>query len=365
MYLYQIAAASSSLFTESGNIFYLKEAEKKLVALNKKTNYSQVGALRGLARNYISQHRFKESLELLKQAELIGEDLNSTQKMLFDVHLELGNVDEAQSYLIKIKDFSDFHYLLRVSKWHDYKGDLASAIKYMEKATDKAIESNNKQLKIWSFTNLADFYGHNGQIKEAYDLYLETLALDPANAYAKKQIAWIVYSHDKNPAEALRILEQLSTQHKSPDYELLKAEIAMFINNDSLKEKALKKYLSKVAAPAYGEMYNQHLAKLYLEEFNDSENSLKYINKELRNRPTPASYNLLSWYYYKNKEYKKALEIVTKHVLNKTFEPEAQYHMAEIFKANGLHKEANQLKKELLESSFELGPVMTSEILKI
>ena len=90
----------------------------------------------------------------------------------------------------------------------------------------KAEEANDKALKIWSYTNLADFYGHNGQIEESYNLYLKSLALDNNNAYAKKGIAWIVFSHDKNPKEALRILDIISDEHFSPDYFLLKAEIA-------------------------------------------------------------------------------------------------------------------------------------------
>ena len=364
-YLSKIAKANTLLFSEKGNISYLIEAEKKLLKINQKTNYNKASHLRSLARNYISQHRFKESLELLKKAEVNGENLNATQKMLFDVYLELGEPDKASKYLAEIENYADFDYLIRVSKWHDYKGDLSSAIRFMEKAMKKAEEANNKDLKAWSYTNLADFYGHNGQIKDSYNLYLKALELDNSNAYAKKGIAWIVYSHDKNADEALRILDIISNEHSSPDYYLLKAEIAEFKNNLTMKESNIEVYLSAVKNSSYGVMYNQHLAKLYLEEFNDTSSALSYIEKEIESRPTPQSYDLLAWYYYKNKDFKKALEVINTHVVDKTFEPEIQYHIAEIYKANGINDKAMALKDELLESSFELGPLMIEKILSI
>ena len=90
-YLAKIASAESKLFAATGNIDYLKKAEENLVKLNTITKYNNAGYLRSLARNYISQHKFKEALDVLEKAKTNGENLKGTQKMLFDVHLELGN----------------------------------------------------------------------------------------------------------------------------------------------------------------------------------------------------------------------------------------------------------------------------------
>ncbi|MCH3885723.1 hypothetical protein [Tenacibaculum aquimarinum] len=68
-YLSKIASANNTLFSSNGNIEYLITAEEKLKELNKKTNYTNALILRALARNYISQHRFNEALELLLKAE--------------------------------------------------------------------------------------------------------------------------------------------------------------------------------------------------------------------------------------------------------------------------------------------------------
>ncbi len=361
-YLGKMASANSQLFGATGNIQYLIDAENNLVEANNKTGNNNASYLRTLARNYISQHRFKDALALLEKAETNGERLESTRKMLFDVHLELGNYVQAKSYLSQFKGMADFDYLIRLSKWSDHEGNLDAAIKYMEKAVTIAESSNISSLKQWSYTNLADFYGHANRLQDSYEHYLKALALGPNDAYAKKGIAWIVYSHERNPEEALRILNAVIKQHMSPDYYLLRAEIAEFMNDKLNKENNIQQYLLSVDNRDYGAMYNSHNAMIFMEELKSYEEAFTIAEHEIKERPTPQSYDLLAWAYYKIGEYKKALEVVENNIMDKTFEPETQYHMAEIYKANGREDMALKFKEELLESAYELGPVMEQKI---
>jgi len=362
LYLAKMAAANSQLFSQTGEISYLIKAEANLVKVNEHTNYNNASYLRALARNYITQHRFKEALSFLKQAETNGERLTSTQKMLFDVHLELGNDKEASKYLKIVENRNDFDYLIRLSKWNDHKGDLDIAIQLMEKALKKAEASKNKNLIQWSYTNLADFYGHANRIEESYNLYLKALELNPNDAYAKKGISWIVYSHERNPDEALRILNTVTNNYESPDYYLLKAEITEYMNDEKAKSDNLQQYLLAVDNKDYGVMYDSYNALIFMEELKSNEEAFKIAKNEISERPTPQSYDLLAWAHFNNGEFQKALDIVTNNILNKTHEPEAQYHMAEIYKANGRQDIANKFKKDLLNSAYELGPVMEQKI---
>ena len=361
-YLAKIASANSLLFDITGKVDYLIQTENKLTLANEKTNYNNAGYLRSLARNYISQHRFKEALNLLKKAEKNGEKLVFTQKMLFDVHLELGNYKDAQEYLALFKNFKDFDYLIRLSKWNDHDGNLDAAIRFMENATFIAETSGNTNLVQWSYTNLADFYGHANRIEESYEFYLKALELNPSDAYAKKGIAWIVYSHERNPMEALRILDSITKNYHSPDYFLLKSEIEEYMGNQENKRTNIEQYLALVSNENYGAMYNKYKTVLYLEEFNNKDAAFNIAKEEIKQRPTPQSYDLLAWSYFNNNDPKKALEVVNKYILDKTFEPEIQYHMAEIYKANGMGKSAMKIKSELLGSVYELGPIMEQKI---
>ncbi|WP_178983935.1 tetratricopeptide repeat protein [Winogradskyella helgolandensis] len=361
-YLISRANANTEVFNVTGEIDYLIKAEEDLLEANKIVKDSDAGLLKNIAANYISQHRFKEALVLLKKAEANGAKLNGTKKMLFDVHLELGNYIYAETYLKDLKNTSSFDYLIRLSKLEDHKGNLDGAIEHMEKAMAIAEASNLKGMKLWSYTNIADFYGHAGDIDKSYSYFLKALELDPNNAYAKKGIAWIVYSHEKNPAEALNILNHITSYHNTPDYDLLKAEIAEYNNDLKLKAESLTNYQAAVKNDRYGAMYNKYNVMVFSEDLLIPERALEIAMQEVENRPTPQSYDLLAWSYFKLGEVKKANQIIEEFVDGKTFEPAVLYHVAEIYKAVGKTAEVQPLKKELVESLYELGPLMKQKI---
>ncbi|MFD2586993.1 CDC27 family protein [Croceitalea marina] len=362
-----IAGEYNRFFKKTGEITYLKKAEKALVKAVEIANMNKAGYRRALARNYISQHRFKEALTLAEEASNIGGGKTETQSLLFDVHMELGNYKKAEAYLDSIKDMSSFGYLIRIAKWNDYKGNLDTTITFMEKAMAKAESSKNKTLLLWSYSNIADYYGHAGRIKDSYNYYLKTLELDPQNAYAKKGIAWIVFSYEKNGKEALRILDAVTENYNAPDYYLLKAEISEFMNNEVAVIENMDKYYTaiKSEAHAYGDMYNAYQVEFYLNHTEQYEKALNLALKEVMNRPTPEAYGLLAQTYYKMGKYQAALEVVENRIKGKTFEPAILYKAAEIYKANNKLEKVDALKQELLGAVYELGPASKNEILSL
>ncbi|QWX85552.1 hypothetical protein H0I23_07905 [Cellulophaga sp. HaHaR_3_176] len=357
-----VAGEYNTYFNETGNIDFLKKSEQALTKAVEKANIGRSGFRRALARNYISQHRFKEALELAENAREIGAGLTETQSLLFDVHMELGNYKLAKNYLDSITDLSKFGYLIRAAKWNDYKGDLASTINYMEQAEKIAENKKNKGLMLWSYTNLADYYGHAGRIKDSYSNFLKSLAIDSQNAYAKKGIAWIVFSHENNPKEALRILDSITKNYDAPDYYLLKSEIAEFMGDEENYAKNLDQYFLRVKNKKYGDMYNAYNIDLYLSDANEISNAFKLAEKEVANRPTPESYSFLAYSYLKLGEKQKALNIVLNHIEGKTFEPAILYNAAEIYKENGSLEKTAEIKEELLGAIYELGPNMKNKI---
>lgn len=355
-YLGVIASKYATLFEYTGNILNLYKTEELLKQSNEASNYSSVSTIRSLGRNYIAQHRFKEALVLANKALAIGEGRIETQKLLFDVQMELGNFTEAETNLNAIKDMKDFDYLIRLAKWNDHKGDLKTAITFMEKARDIAEKEDNKTLKIWSYSNLGDFYGHAGMIQESYDSYLKTLAIDPNYSYALKGIAWIVFSHERNTVEAKRIVEAIELNHNTPDFFLLKSQIAQFEGDKKEAEANEKAYFAMLNANDYGAMYNKYNTLIYADEKSSAAKALEIAKIEVDHRPTPDSYDLLAWSYLNVGENKKALEIANAHVIGKSSEPKVQYHLAMIYKANNMAQKVAPIKEELLSSIYEMGP---------
>ncbi len=349
-------------FKNTGDISFLKKEEQSLKKAVEIAATGRAGYNRALARNYISQHKFKDALVLAEKALKIGNGLEDTHSLLFDVHMELANYEKAYMYLSKIKNYSSFGYLIRLAKWNDHHGNLDKTIQMMEKATEIAVASKNKNLILWSYTNLADYYGHAGELKKSYNHYLKSLELDPQNAYAKKGIAWIVFSHEKNAVEALRILDSVTQNYKAPDYYILKSEIADYLGNERERLYNLDEYFSEIENPAYGGMYNTYTINLYLEDTQQYKKAIALAKKEVENRPTAESYGYLAYSYLKNNEKEKALQIVKNYIENKTFEPNILLQAAEVYKGSGQEDKVTELKKELLSASYELGPITTLKI---
>ncbi len=364
-YLIQLAGHYTSLFETTFEVNHLYKAEKLLLKVNANLNFSEVGPIRALAKNYITQHRFREALFLANKALKIGEGFKETQKLLFDVNMELGNYAEAKKNLSKFNNFGDFDYLIRMAKWNDHIGDLPTAISLMEKATKKAEANDNTTLKIWSYSNLGDMYGHAGRISDSYAFYLKTLKEDENNYYALKGIAWIAFSHEKNTQEANRIIDIIAKKHNSPDFKLFKAEMAEFNKNEALKNKHIQEYFKSLKSRDYGVMYNKYNAILYADNKKDAVKALEIAYQEIKNRPTPESYDLLAWANFNLGNTKKALDICEKHIVNQSFEPEINYHLAEIYKANKMTNKIKPIKEDLLSSIYELGPNMKEKIEKL
>ena len=361
-YLGIIASKYATLFEYTGDIKNLYKTEDLLVQSNEANKYSKVSTIRSLGRNYIAQHRFKEALGLANKALAIGEGRKETQKLLFDVQMELGNFVEAESNLNALKDMNDYDYLIRLAKWNDHKGDLKTAITFMEKARDIAEKEDNKILKIWSYSNLGDFYGHAGRIQESYDSYLKTLAIDPNYSYALKGIAWIVFSHERNTKEAKRIVEAIEITHNTPDFYLLKSQIAQFEGDHAAALEDRNAYFAMLETNNYGAMYNKYNTLIYADSKETAPKALEIAKIEVDHRPTPDSYDLLAWSYLNMGQKDKALEIAKKYVVGKSFEPKVQYHLAMIYKSNNENQKVAPIKEELLSSMYELGPNLEQKV---
>jgi tetratricopeptide (TPR) repeat protein len=355
-----LAGAYEKLFATTGDASFLYSAEKLHKKGRSNSANSKDGYTRALAHNYITQHRFQEAKELLEDSYAGISNKKATAFMLFDVYMELGEYEKADSFLGMIKNNADYNYLIRLAKWSDYQGNLNAAIKYIEKARDIAESRDSKSLKIWTYSNIADFYGHSGRLEEAYTYYLKTLELEPDNAFAKKGIAWIIYSEEKSTVEANRILDSIMVHHNVPDYFLLKSQMASFDGNSSKATHFDDLFLKAVSVGNYGNMYNGYVIEIYAE--TNPTLSLQMAKQEVVNRSNPESYRLLALAQLANDDKEKALYTIENYVIGQTFEPMAQYHSALVFKANGINEKVKSLKEELLSAGFELGPVLLEEI---
>lgn len=361
VYLVKAAGIQSALFDRTGEVEYLYQAEENLCNANNETHQQKASILRSLAKNYITQHKFQEAKNVLEQADSIGEGKLASTCMRFDVYMELGKYKMAEQALKQI-DSNSFDFHIRLAKWHDHNGLLPNAIRSMERATHIAENQRDTALMLWSYSNLADFYGHAGRIEDSYQHYLKTLAIDAHYAYALRGVAWIVFSNERNCMEAEKIMTSVVAQRQSPDYYLFLAEIADYQNDLRKKEVYVSRYDSILASHTYGRMYNTYTIEKYVEEQTALEQAYMLAELEVSNRATAETYGLLALTQLELGKTQDALHTAEMHIINKTFEPKTLYILAEVHKANGNAKEAKLLKEELLEAIYELGPGMEDKI---
>lgn len=358
----KLASLYNKRFQYSGQIEDVMKSDSFYLTANKIQKQFSSGIYKALAANCITKHQFKEADLLLDTAAKMGDDLYATRLQQFDAALELGQYKRAENILNSIQYKNSFDYLFRMSKLQDHKGNNTESMSFMESAFNKVLESKNEHLILWATTNLADMYGHHNRIQEAYDLYLIVLQKNPNYYHAWKGIAWIAFSYDHNTQAAKEILNWLQANHPVPDYHLMLAEIATFENNLIAKNKHIQLFIDEVTKPVYGNMYNKYLFALLTNEKNDFNGALHIARTEIFNRPTPQSYELLAWALFKSGNLTEANKIAKSRVIEKTFEPDALYRIGILLKSSAEKKLAKKYLSDALESSFELGPVLTAEI---
>lgn len=348
------------LFKLQGKLADLKAGETWIQRASQKLKASDPDILQTLSQVSITNHRFSEAKAYIDEAQKKGSSPFIHQLLLFDASMELGKYHEAKKALNRLKDQNEFNYLIRKAKYEDHTGNSEEAIRLMERAFDKIKMSNKKELFCWTLSSLGDMYGHSGRVREAYESYVNVLKKDTSYLYALKGIAWILYSHDGNTADAKRILQFILSQSNLPELYLTLAEIAGYEQNQVEKNRYIQQFMRSISQS--GDMYNKYLIELYASELNRKDKALVIAKKEIESRPTPETFSWLAWVYYKNGDFKKANAIYKTYVSGRTFEPESLYQGAFILAANGKQEKAKELLESCRESSFELGPLKSRRV---
>jgi tetratricopeptide (TPR) repeat protein len=361
VYDLKIARLLPRRFRLTGRVEDLHRADSLLVAANATLRDREPSVYFSLAQNAVTQHRFREARQHVRKAEgLLGKPTPVVRALTFDVALELGQPDLAGQMLHGVRDRRSFDYLIRRAKYEDHHlGNLDGAIELMEKALDEV--RDNPVLAAWTLSNLGDLYGHANRPRDAYRAYLRVLELDPDDEYALKGIANIAFAHDRNPGAARRIYEVLLKKTALPDLYLKLAELDEFEGKTAERQAHLRQFTRATTHPRYGDMYNKYLILLNTETLGKPQQALALARREVANRPTPETYDLLAWALFHAGEKTKALAVARRYVEGKTGEPEAIYHLGCLYAGTDARK-SREFLQQAAESSFELGPHTSAKI---
>ena len=191
------------------------------------------------------------------------------------------------------------------------------------KSVYKIAKNDNNISMICYSDNLIGVYSiEAGNMKQAYEVYLDALGSNPHYIAALEGIAAIALMNDKNAEIAKDIYESLSQTLASPDPYLNLYKIAKFNNDNAKKQEYLDRFYKMANDPKYGRMYNKYIINIDAEDFKNFDKAKEIAESEVQERPTPASYFLLAWAYFQNGENEKSIEIIKDKVEGKTSDPE-------------------------------------------
>jgi hypothetical protein len=359
----QYAAALSLRFHLYGDIHDLRKADSLIKRSNEANGEKEPGVFRTLASFAMLQHQFIEADSFLQKAIRIeGLSLPNVFTQ-FDVAFERGDYRKASSILPSLSKGDSYGYLFRRSKYEHYDGSLDSAIACMKRAAEK--QTNNNYLKQAALSNAADLCIHKGLLKEAAELYIQSISLDAADFHSIMGLGWIALVHDKNDSLAENIFRFVQQKQHSPDVLLKLEQVAEARNDTAMQKKYAIEFVQQADDSIYGHMYSKYLIELYTGILHDPAKAVKLAEEETVSRPTPQVFAWYVWSLYRNNELDKAYGIFKRLVSGKPLEGLELYYMGKLMQ--GINKGYNSMEffKAAYKNRYDLSPAKQNELTRV
>ncbi len=360
---FKYTAALVKRFHFSGNIRDLVVSDSLLQKLFTDYNSKEAGPVFSLIGHALLQHRFKEADSLLALAKIIGIKKYESAAISFDVDFELGRILQAKEDLKNIKNENDFGYQFRKSKMMHYNAELDSSIIAMQKAVENA--GQDQCLKLAALFNAGDLFLHAGEMKNAYNSFVECIQIDPADLHSIMGIGWIALVKDKNDSLAEKIFQFVATKTQSPDPLFKLISVAEQRGDSVLELKYANAFEQKVTHPLYGNMYNKYLLQLYTGILNKPVLAEAIANKELQNRKTPQTYAWYVWSLLCNNKKDEAFHIYKKYVSGKPLEGLELYWMGKFMLSIKKGYNAKQYFDNASANMYDLNPSVVKDLVKL
>lgn len=355
-------SALLSRFRLYGEINDLLKADSLFKQSNKANQENEPGIFRTLASFAMLQHRFLQADSFLRKAIKIEGQSLANAFLDFDISFERGQYQHSKKILPALKSFNPYGYLFRRSKFEHYDGSLDSSISCMLQAADKA--GNNNSLKQIALSNAADLYIHKGNLKQAYNLYTESIKIDASDLHSITGIGWIALVHDKNDSLAEKIFRFVHLQSHAPDALLKLEQLAEARGDSAAQIKYANEFATRAAQPMYGLMYSKYLIDLYTGILNEPAKALAIAEKEIINRPTPQTYAWYAWSLFCNNEKEMAYKVFKGGVSGKPLEGPELYYMGKMMQGMNKGYNAQEFFKAANKNRYDLSPAKQKDLEK-
>jgi len=351
----------------SGNYSYYDKAALNCVHAVLKKDEKNFEALTYKATIYLSQHHFREGLQLAEQIQKMYPYSAFVYGILVDANVELGNyraaVENAEK-MISIRP--DIRSYSRISYLREIHGDILGAIDAMKMAVDAG--SAGTESTEWARVQLGKLYEQLGQMKYAEMYY--TIALDnrPNYPYALAGLGRIaVAAKDYNKAiELYRRADSLSN-----DYSFREAMVEVYKLEGDQKQSTLiaqviidnmeKAAEAMQKGDSSGHYADREMAYAYL-AVNNYDKAVEHALLEYNRRPNNIDANeTVAWAYFCKGDYSKATSYMKIALQTNCKNPTLLSHAGLIQAKNGDKMGTKNYLQLALKNNPNISPLLKAE----
>ena len=310
-----------------------------------------------LASVLLVQHRFREAEQHVRTALRLDSANAGANAAAFDVFSAHGAYAKALSALERL-DQGGFAYLVRRAASHEGRGDFTSAERDLQRACrGVTASSTDATLQAWCFTRQADAAIARGGARAANRLLQRALHVAPEYPAALEARAWIAYrAGDLSEARALyhRVLAGGREDHY--DVHLSLARIGR-LQGDTARAARHEATFERLAGMhGMDALYGHHLATHLADRPDRAGDALKLAHAEVGRRPTPESYETLSWALFHLGRIEEAVDAARRAVSSAYSDGTLLYRAGVVYLAAGHSSEGRRLFALALRRRFELDP---------
>jgi tetratricopeptide (TPR) repeat protein len=351
----------------SGNYSYYDKAALNCVHAVLKKDEKNFEALTYKATIYLSQHHFREGLQLAQQIQKMYPYSAFVYGILVDANVELGNyraaVENAEK-MISIRP--DIRSYSRISYLREIHGDIPGAIDAMKMAVDAG--SPGTESTEWARVQLGKLYEQLGQMKYAEMYY--TIALDnrPNYPYALAGLGRIAVAA-KNYNKGIELYRRADSL--SNDYSFREAMVEVYKLEGDQKQSTLiaqgiidnmeRAAEAMQKGDSSGHYADREMAYAYL-AVNNYDKAVEHALLEYNRRPNNIDANeTVAWAYFCKGDYSKSTSYMKIALQTNCKNPTLLSHAGLIQAKNGDKMGTKNYLQLALKDNPNISPLLKAE----
>jgi len=339
-----LASAYLQKARETGDLSFNTKAQAALqsVFAIEPQNYD---VLKLQAKLLLSNHRFKDALEVCKRAQLSRQDDADVYGAITDANVELGNYAEAVAAAQKMVDLRpDTSAYSRIAYLRSLHGDTVGAIKAMRVAV-RAADPGDREAMAWCRVQLGNELLNAGRRDEAEREYDQALLIFPGHRLASEAKARSrAAAGDLNTA--LAIYNEQQAKSPSADVALALGDLYTQLGRT---EEAKRNYdVFEVLERQNVELEKswRHLIYYWLDPDKNLTEALTQARMEREQRKDVFTCDLLAWALFKNGDMPAAKAAMKETLRLGTKDARISYHAGMIFSASRSQSAAKKYLKQ-------------------